>query len=218
MAVAFTPRGQAEPTYGGLFFAGQTATDLDARVVTLFNLKLTDAAFDAATAEQRQRLKDKDKAKLAGRRRDVAFDRILACLPPPDPAAGVRHVPGVLRERAGPVRWLAPQEAASPAGGARHSCRDNRLSGAPHRGEFGRVGRRRRPGRAAFQPPPGRAGRAALRRRPPRPGRRGGVPAGGRGVACLPGISGARSLVITGVNVSIPMPPNTLVARSILSR
>src|SRR5262249_29480052 len=28
MAVALTPKGQAQPVYGGLFFSGQTATDL----------------------------------------------------------------------------------------------------------------------------------------------------------------------------------------------
>jgi uncharacterized protein (TIGR03000 family) len=97
MAVALTPRGQAEPAYGGLFFAGQTATDLDERVVTLFNLKLTDAEFDAATPEKRQKLIDKTNAKLTGRRRDVALDRLLAYLPPADPAQGVRSVPATQR-------------------------------------------------------------------------------------------------------------------------
>jgi uncharacterized protein (TIGR03000 family) len=97
MAVALTPRGQAEPAYGGLFFAGQTATDLDERVVTLFNLKLTDAEFDAATPEQRQKLMDKANAKLTGLRQDVALERLLTYLAPVDPAEGVRSVPATQR-------------------------------------------------------------------------------------------------------------------------
>jgi uncharacterized protein (TIGR03000 family) len=97
MAVALTPKGQAEPAHGGLFFAGQTATDLDDRVVTLFNLKLTDAEFDAATPEQRQKLIDKVNAKLTGRRRDVALDRLLVSMPPADPLEDVRSVPATQR-------------------------------------------------------------------------------------------------------------------------
>jgi uncharacterized protein (TIGR03000 family) len=97
MAVGLTPRGRAEPAYGGLFFAGQTATDLDERVVTLFNLRLTDAEFDAATPEQRQKLMDKVNAKLTSRRKEVALDRLLAYLPPADPAEGVRSVPATQR-------------------------------------------------------------------------------------------------------------------------
>jgi uncharacterized protein (TIGR03000 family) len=97
MAVALTPRGQTEPVYGGLFFAGQTATDLDERVVSLFNLKLTDAEFDAATKEQRQNLMDKVNARLAGLRRDVALDRILAYLTPGDPTQNLRTVPVTAR-------------------------------------------------------------------------------------------------------------------------
>lgn len=93
MAAAFTARGQTEPAYGGLFFVGQTATDLDERVVTLFNLKLVDVESDASTPERRQKLVDRANAKLTGLRRDVALDRVLACLPPADPAQGVRSVP-----------------------------------------------------------------------------------------------------------------------------
>src|SRR5262249_1876427 len=75
----------------------------DERVVTLFNLKLTDAAFDAATAEQRQRLMDKANAKLTGRTRDVALDRVLAYLAPVQPAEGVRSVPATQRLPGSPV-------------------------------------------------------------------------------------------------------------------
>jgi uncharacterized protein (TIGR03000 family) len=96
MAAALTPRGQAEPVYGGLFFTGQTATDLDERVVTLFNLKLTDAEFEAATPEQRQKLLARANANLSGLRRDVALDRLLTYLPPADPAE-VRSVPATQR-------------------------------------------------------------------------------------------------------------------------
>src|SRR5262249_253843 len=74
-----------------------TTTIHDERVYTLINVKYTEAEYDAATKKQRQRLMDKANAKLTGMRRDVALDRVLAYLPPADPAEGVRSVPATQR-------------------------------------------------------------------------------------------------------------------------
>ena len=54
IALEITPEGQDQPLYGALYFAGKTRTDLDTRVVTLYELDATRISIPTAGRDKEQ--------------------------------------------------------------------------------------------------------------------------------------------------------------------
>ena len=91
-AVAVTPAGATEPLYGALWIKAQTATDLDARMVTLADIQVTQAQFPGA-GENEKGLVEMVSAMLPRGPRTIALDRLLENLARSQQEQRVRTAP-----------------------------------------------------------------------------------------------------------------------------
>jgi hypothetical protein len=77
-AVSVTPRGKKEPLFGAMWFEARMSTDLDARVISCENLKVTAAKFPTLDDPQVQRLTAYLESEVPKWHIDLDMDQFLA--------------------------------------------------------------------------------------------------------------------------------------------